>query len=254
MARSEAARVRALVLIAVVAAACASVQGPDRVSGSVTYRERSALPPGAVVRVTLADVSLVGVPERVIAEQEIRPTTQVPIPFTLVFDPKQIDRERRYGVRATITDAEGRMHWSTTQAEPVLTQGGASEGVVILLRQVGRLEPEGRGSVWEVARRRGVDFRATGNEPGWWLEIAEGERIAFATDYGATRVVAPAPPPRVEAAAARTTYHAVAEAHDLAVVIEARPCRDDMSGEAFEAAVTVTLDGRVHRGCGRALR
>jgi len=32
-----------------------------------------------------------------------------------------------------------------------------------------------------------------------------------------------------------------------------RNCRDTMSGEAFEASVSVNFDGSQYRGCGRAL-
>ena len=48
-------------------AGCVSASGPAQLTGSVTYRERVALPPGAVVNVMLFDVSLVGVPPRVVA-------------------------------------------------------------------------------------------------------------------------------------------------------------------------------------------
>jgi uncharacterized lipoprotein YbaY len=49
------------VLLPLIAAGCGAYHGtpPSRaaVTGSVTYRERSALPPDAVVRVGLSDVS-----------------------------------------------------------------------------------------------------------------------------------------------------------------------------------------------------
>lgn len=61
---------------------------------------------------------------------------------------------------------------------------------------------------WEEAKRRGVDFRAVGDEPGWWLEIERGERIEFVTDYGATRVYTPGPEPRIDPQARGTPYHA----------------------------------------------
>ncbi|HEX5632928.1 MAG TPA: YbaY family lipoprotein, partial [Gemmatimonadales bacterium] len=52
-------------------------------TGSVTYRERMALPAGAVVRVELRDVSRADASAALVASQEIRPTSQVPIPFEL---------------------------------------------------------------------------------------------------------------------------------------------------------------------------
>ena len=112
-------------------------------------------------------------------------------------------------------------------------------------------------SGWEEAKLNGVDFRAVGNEPGWHLEIIQGDRIRFVYDYGERAAITPAPEPEPEPeadeAAGRTVYHAETEAHNLKVVIRDEPCTDSMSGEQFEAAVMVELDGESFRGCGRAL-
>ncbi|MGH7726613.1 MAG: MliC family protein [Candidatus Eiseniibacteriota bacterium] len=105
-------------------------------------------------------------------------------------------------------------------------------------------------AVWADAKLRGIDFRATGNEPGWMLEIADGARIDLVLDYGATSVHTPAPPPTVDG---RAVYHAVTEAHDLTVTIEPTPCQDSMSGADFPSRVTVLIDGKTYKGCGRAL-
>jgi putative lipoprotein len=124
----------ALGLALVLSAACAAPAGPGRVSGTATYRERIALPEGAVLRVTLLDVSLVDAPERVIAERELRPSGQVPIPFALEFASEEIARERRYGLRAVLLGPEGRPLFATPAAVPVLTHG-APDAVELLLRR-----------------------------------------------------------------------------------------------------------------------
>jgi hypothetical protein len=41
--------------------------------------------------------------------------------------------------------------------------------------------------------------------------------------------------------------------HQAVIRIEGRACGDTMSDETFESTVTVTLDGKKYRGCGRAL-
>ncbi len=43
------------------------------------------------------------------------------------------------------------------------------------------------------ARTRGVDFRAVGQEPGWVVEVKEGEQITAVLDYGATSLMMPTP-------------------------------------------------------------
>ena len=58
-----------------------------------------------------------------------------------------------------------------------------------------------RQSVWEHAKLSGVDFRGTGNEPGWYIEIRndletrDGKRIRFVFDYGQQEAVLHAPDP-----------------------------------------------------------
>lgn len=108
-------------------------------------------------------------------------------------------------------------------------------------------------SVWEEARLRGVDFRAVGNEPGWYLEITFGQRILVVTDYGKRRHSFPAPADPPDPDAAQTTIRARTADHRLEVAIANRPCRDSMSGESFETTVRATLDGKTFNGCGRAL-
>ena len=102
------------------------------------------------------------------------------------------------------------------------------------------------------ARVRGVDFRATGNEPGWVLELLR-DRIVFLGAYGAERVTVPRPAARVDAASGETVYAAGTEGHRIRVQILTRECVDSMSGDRTEAAVAIEVDGRVYHGCGYGL-
>jgi putative lipoprotein len=104
---------------------------------------------------------------------------------------------------------------------------------------------------WEDARRRGVDFRAVGNEPGWFLEIQQGKHLLFVGDFGSRRVVTPDPGEQAQDGA--RTWHAVTESADLKVEVVQETCIDNMSGEQLPDRVTVTLDATVLYGCGRDL-
>ena len=110
-----------------------------------------------------------------------------------------------------------------------------------------------RKAIWEDAKLNGIDFRAVGNEPGWYLEIRRGDIIVFVGDYGQSRYRFTTPAPFSDQQARKTTYRVDDGGHNLTIVIEGRPCLDTMSGDAFESTVTVTLDGKNYRGCGRAL-
>jgi uncharacterized lipoprotein YbaY len=87
--------------------------------GTVTYRQRSALPAGAVVTVEFVDISRADAPATVMASQTIKTQgEQVPIPFFLSPIPGKLDPKRRYGVRATITVA-GTLKFTTANAQPI---------------------------------------------------------------------------------------------------------------------------------------
>lgn len=74
-----------------------------KISGAVLYRERIALPPNAVLTVTLADVSLADAPSVVIAEQTVDPAGQVPVSFELKVSPGVLQPKMSYALQARIT-------------------------------------------------------------------------------------------------------------------------------------------------------
>lgn len=71
-------------------------------TGEVFYRERMALPPTAVLTVSLVDVSRADAPADVIAEQKIDPAGQVPIKFELRFDKSVLRPRMTYALQARI--------------------------------------------------------------------------------------------------------------------------------------------------------
>ncbi len=104
---------------------------------------------------------------------------------------------------------------------------------------------------WEDARRRGVNFRAVGQEPGWVLEIQAERNMLMLADYGSRRVLLPTP--EVELLDGLERYEASDEHHRMVVEIELHHCYDTMSGQAHSNRVRVDLNGRQYSGCGDAL-
>lgn len=119
-----------------VVARLARATGPGHsaVTGTIAYRERMALPPGAVATARLEDVSRADAPATVVGEHVVQPTGQVPIRFSIPYDPERIDERHTYAVRATIT-AGGRLLWTTDTHHPVLTRGHGDR-VDLMLRRV----------------------------------------------------------------------------------------------------------------------
>jgi putative lipoprotein len=93
-----------------------------KVTGTVFYLERIALPPGAVLKVQLADVSRADAPAEVIAADSIIVTHQVPIPFSLSYDANRIVPSHTYAVQARI-EVDGKLRFINTSSNPVVTNG-----------------------------------------------------------------------------------------------------------------------------------
>jgi len=107
------------------------------ITGTVTYRERMALPANAVIDVQLLDESLADAPAKVIAEDKITlAERQVPVPYVLKFDARKIDARHRYAVRAKIT-VDGELRFTSDQVHPALT-GGTSSDVNLVVKAVGK--------------------------------------------------------------------------------------------------------------------
>ena len=104
---------------------------------------------------------------------------------------------------------------------------------------------------WQNARERGIDFRAVGQEPGWFIEIDHERSIRLVWDYLEREATMPAVRPVT--AVGRTTYAATNGTQHVNVVIDERRCNDVMSGDPYPTTVVVTIDGRELRGCGQFL-
>ena len=110
--------------LALAACATTPAEQPVTVTGSITYRERIALPPTAQVEITLADVSLADAPSRTIVQQAFTADgRQVPFAFSLTIDQRQLDPRHSYAVSARITDASGKLMFITDTRNSVAFDG-----------------------------------------------------------------------------------------------------------------------------------
>jgi uncharacterized membrane protein len=101
------------------------------------------------------------------------------------------------------------------------------------------------------ARVRGVQFRGTGNEPGWTVEVGPGSRLEFVTNYGQDRHAFDT---AAESSDGGTRVYSVADGErSIKVTVSAEACSDDMSGWAFDHRMVVEFGGQTLRGCATAL-
>ena len=130
------------VMLTAMAAACGNQAPPDpgepaetalqKITGTVSYRERIALSNQAELEVTLEDVSRQDVAATLLARQVITDPGQVPIRFELEYRPSDIDERMSYAVRAKIRD-RGRLLFTNDTQAPVLTRGAGREAHLLLV-------------------------------------------------------------------------------------------------------------------------
>lgn len=108
-------------------------------------------------------------------------------------------------------------------------------------------------SIWEHAKLSGVDFRAQGNEPGWVLEIREGERLDLSYDYGQGELSVPVDQKRSDQEGRTTVFSGSSLGETLTVTLIGETCRDTMADNVFPTRVEVEFSGRHLKGCGRPL-
>jgi putative lipoprotein len=135
-----------------------ALAAPMTLRGTVRYRERIALPRGAILEVRLLDVSLADAPARTIAETRV-PARRNPMRYTLRFDSAAIEPRRTYALQARITDGERLLFINTTR-HTVFT-GGRNE-TDIRVEHVARDEARPASSAALVGRWLAEDIRGGG--------------------------------------------------------------------------------------------
>ncbi len=115
------------------------------VRGTITYRERIALTPDAVVVVQLRDTTYADAAAVLIAEQIINSPGQVPIDFEVRYPSDEINRRNTYSVSAVITESDGRMAFTNDTAHDVITRGNPRrvDMTLVMVEPPPELVPEG---------------------------------------------------------------------------------------------------------------
>lgn len=91
-------------------------------------------------------------------------------------------------------------------------------------------------------------FRATGNEPGWMAQVTAdaSPSLHAEVDYGERKFdISPV------GQVADGWSGKSADGTAIVLKFERRTCQDSMSGQAFEAAATLTVGDRSYQGCGK---
>lgn len=143
-----------------------------QVEGSVTYRERLALPDGCSLVIAIDHFGETS--QTNLSELTMRLNGgQVPIKFTLSYLP---NRSGSTGVRAEIRD-HGRVLFQS-ERHTMLTQGSKTLELV-LKRAVDSSEPSFTGTTWELVALTGEALSVTDNRPTLSFDSATGRISGF---------------------------------------------------------------------------
>ncbi|MCA0873211.1 YbaY family lipoprotein [Seohaeicola saemankumensis] len=214
MTKKMMAAVAALAISAITAMTGLAQAGT--VSGTVTYLERIAVPPGAVLEVELHDVSRADAASVRLSGQRFA-LDRVPFPFALSYDDNLIDERMSYTVQARILSGDVVLYRSTT-AYPVLTRGAAGEVDIVVDRMAAPQAasadvPVGTWQVGELGgrmlvaeKRPDLEFRDDGSFGGstscnryrGTAEFTGDGGLSFPDNIAATLMACPPPYDKLE--------------------------------------------------------
>ena len=153
-----------------------------RVRGTVTYRERIALTPGATLTVHLRDTSLMDVASELIAEQVITDPGQVPIRFEIPYASATIDPRNTYSISARIEETDGRLAFINDTAYDVITRGNPTNVDLVLVMV--QPPPDMVDGEWSAEDRQPVEapVTVTGTDVIWEAPYAYVRVIFVVSD------------------------------------------------------------------------
>lgn len=106
-----------------------------KLAATVVYRERMMLPPDAMVKVQLADVSRADAPAVVVSEASMAAKSAPPYVFELTYDPAKIDPRSTYAVSARIEQG-GKLMFTSDTRHGVLTRGAPMDAIEVVVKRV----------------------------------------------------------------------------------------------------------------------
>jgi putative lipoprotein len=155
----------------------------ESVTGTVDWREPGVLPPGAVLEVTVEDISRADAPATRLAGFTLSPAGPPPLAFSL--DVPTPDPRARVAVRASLRH-DGSLLYTTDTIVPVLTQGAPSDAALVLVSAAPASAPALTGIDWRPVSLAGAPVPADARDAVLRLD-AGADGATFAASVGCNR-------------------------------------------------------------------
>ncbi|CAK7050537.1 hypothetical protein CUZ56_01793 [Saezia sanguinis] len=117
-----------LFFVALFMSACGTMSQNSTLSGEVYYNDRSALPMGATLTVTLMDESDNRDVSTALSHASYEIKHQVPLPFVLSYDSTKLRAGNTYVLDAKI-EYQGKLLYATRERAKVNLDGGSKTGI-----------------------------------------------------------------------------------------------------------------------------
>lgn len=156
--------------------------GAATLQGTAAYRERIALVPDAVFEVELQDLSRADAPAIVLGRSTLNPAGQPPYNFLISYDESAIQARHRYGVRATIKSADGKLLFTTDRSYPVFNANTAPLHLLLVSARHSEKPPVStplNGTYWKLISLNGAPVKVFEKQrEANLLFTANGQRVS----------------------------------------------------------------------------
>lgn len=117
---------------------CVSPTGTETtITGTVTTAGGEAFPAGSILEVQLVDATLEDTGAVKIGEEIITDPAEVPVEFSIPYDPAEIVPENNYTIQARVHDTAGNLLYVTTTSYPVITGGNPDDNIDVVVDRAG---------------------------------------------------------------------------------------------------------------------
>jgi putative lipoprotein len=117
---------------------CVSPIGTDTtITGTVTTAGGEAFPAGSILEVQLVDATLEDTEAVKIGEEIITDPGEVPVEFSIPYNPEVIVAENTYTIQARVTDTADNLLYVTTTSYPVITGGNPDDDIEVVVDAAG---------------------------------------------------------------------------------------------------------------------
>ena len=113
---------------------CEKSANKAAVTGVIVHTHRMTIPAGYVITIRIEDITKTDKPGKKIAEEVIKSQgDDLPIPFAIVYNLREINANHAYSMRVNIEDSTGKMLYTNNTSVPVITKGNPIQDVEVIV-------------------------------------------------------------------------------------------------------------------------